>query len=157
MPTIEPTSTSIENRTKQEPYLPPATQPVRTVVWVMHLALPMPGSGCCWPTPDLDIMWQHNPSHFWLIIAVAGINVVLGAMISQASARRADARLFLVSLVFLSSAGFFLLHGLATPKVILDGRNYGFDLAHPVGLARRLGIRVRLGAAAGRAGGRRPC
>ncbi|WP_204358501.1 adenylate/guanylate cyclase domain-containing protein [Streptosporangium sp. 'caverna'] len=135
MPTIEPTSTSIENRTKQEPYLPPATQPVRTVVWVMHLALPMAGLWLLLANPErLDIMWQDNPSHFWLIIAVAGINVVLGAMISQASTRRSDARLFLVSLVFLGTAGFFLMHGLATPKVILDGPNYGFDLAHPVGL-----------------------
>ena len=135
MPTIEPTSVSIENHTKQEPYLPPATQPVRTVVWVMHLALPMAGLWLLLANPaTLDIKWQHNPSHFWLIIAVAGINVVLGAMINQASTRRADARLFLVSLVFLGTAGFFLMHGLATPKVILDGPNYGFDLAHPVGL-----------------------
>jgi class 3 adenylate cyclase len=48
--------------------------------------------------------------------------------------RRADARLFLVSLVFLSSAGFLLLHALATPQVLLTGRNAGFAIATPVGL-----------------------
>ena len=49
-------------------------------------------------------------------------------------APRADARLFLVSLVFLSSAGFLLLHALATPQVLLTGRNAGFAIATPVGL-----------------------
>ena len=53
---------------------------------------------------------------------------------SEVSRRRADARLFLVSLVFLSSAGFLLLHALATPQILLTGRNAGFAIATPVGL-----------------------
>ncbi|GAA5068588.1 class 3 adenylate cyclase [Thermocatellispora tengchongensis] len=118
-----------------EPYLPPATHPVRAVVWAIHLIVPMLGLWLLLANPDtLDIKWQHEPSHFWLIIAVAGINVVLGGMISQAAARRQDARLVLVSLVFLSSAGFFLMHGLTTPKIILPAGSYGFDLSQPVGL-----------------------
>ncbi|WP_308170107.1 adenylate/guanylate cyclase domain-containing protein [Acrocarpospora catenulata] len=124
-------------------FLPPATQPVRGVVWLIHLALPMLGLWLLLSHPidgdpatvDLDQKWQHNPSHFWLILAVAGVNLALGALISQASARRRDARLLLVSLVFLSSAGFFLLHGLATPGIFLAGGTAGFDLAQPVGLS----------------------
>jgi class 3 adenylate cyclase len=54
--------------------------------------------------------------------------------VSEVSRRRADARLFLVSLVFLSSAGFLLLHALATPQILLIGRNAGFAIATPVGL-----------------------
>src|ERR671931_328353 len=46
---------------------------------------------------------------------------------------RRDARLFLVSLACLSSAGFLGLHALATPGVLL-GKNAGFELATPVGL-----------------------
>ncbi|MGI5285903.1 adenylate/guanylate cyclase domain-containing protein [Nonomuraea polychroma] len=117
------------------PYLPPATQPVRGVVWGIHLALPLLGLWLLLAQPQINIMWHHNPSHFWMIIAVAGINVVLGVMISEASRRRQDARLFLVSMVFLSSAGFFLMHGLATPQIILPTGSLGFDLGQQVGLS----------------------
>lgn len=134
MPTINPTDTVTRDRSGREPYLPPATQPVRTLVWVLHLALPMLGLWLLLAQPDLNIVLQDNPSHFWLIITVAGINLALGLMISEASARRADARLLLVSLVFLSSAGSFLVHGLSTPGIILGTPSYGFDLSHPVGL-----------------------
>ncbi|MEV4111888.1 adenylate/guanylate cyclase domain-containing protein [Nonomuraea sp. NPDC049695] len=116
------------------PYLPPATHPVRGVVWGIHLVLPLLGLWLLLSHPDVNIPWQHNPSHFWMIITVAGLNVVLGVMISEASRRRQDARLFLVSMVFLSSAGFFFLHGLATPKIILPTGSLGFDLGQQVGL-----------------------
>ncbi|MEV0230873.1 adenylate/guanylate cyclase domain-containing protein [Nonomuraea sp. NPDC050786] len=116
------------------PYLPPATHPVRGVVWGIHLALPLLGLWLLLSHPDVNIPWQHNPSHFWMIITVAGLNVVLGVMISEASRRRRDARLFLVSMVFLSSAGFFFLHGMATPKIILPTGSLGFDLGQQVGL-----------------------
>ncbi|WP_436763347.1 adenylate/guanylate cyclase domain-containing protein [Streptosporangium sp. V21-05] len=134
MPTINPTDAVTEDRARREPYLPPATQPIRTVVWVLHLAMPLLGLWLLLAEPDLNIVLQDNPSHFWLIITVAGINLVLGLMVGEASARRADARLLLVSLVFLSGAGSFLVHGLTTPGVILDKTSYGFDLSHPVGL-----------------------
>ena len=52
---------------------------------------------------------------------------------STAGRRRRDARLFLVSLACLASAGFLGLHALATPGVLL-GKNAGFELATPVGL-----------------------
>jgi class 3 adenylate cyclase len=116
------------------PYLPPATHPVRGVVWAVHLALPLLGLWLLLAQQDLNIVWQHNASHFGMIITVAGINVVLGTLISEASRRRQDARLFLVSMVFLSSAGFFLLHGLATPQIILPTGSLGFDLGQQVGL-----------------------
>lgn len=117
------------------PYLPPATHPIRAVVWALHLALPLLGLWLLLANPALNIRWQHDLGHFWLILAVAGINVGLGTLVSQASAQRRDARLFLVSLVFLSSAGFFLLHGLATPGVIMARGSLGFDIGQQVGLA----------------------
>ncbi|SEH02757.1 Adenylate cyclase, class 3 [Nonomuraea solani] len=116
-------------------YLPPATQPVRGVVWAIHLILPLLGLWLLLAQPTINIEWHHNPSHFWLIITVAGINVALGVMISEASRRRQDARLFLSSMVFLSSAGFFFMHGLATPDVILPIGSLGFDVGQQVGLS----------------------
>ncbi|GGO60426.1 adenylate/guanylate cyclase domain-containing protein [Nonomuraea cavernae] len=122
------------------PYLAPATQPVRGVVWAIHLILPLAGLWLLLAQPQLNIRWQHNPSHFWMIITVAGVNVVLGTLISEASRRRQDARLFLVSMVFLASAGFFFLHGLATPRVILPTGSLGFDLGQQVGLTIAAGF-----------------
>ncbi|MFG1960573.1 adenylate/guanylate cyclase domain-containing protein [Nonomuraea sp. NPDC049028] len=116
------------------PYLPPATQPVRGVVWAIHLVLPLLGLWLLLAQSHLNIMWEHHSSHFWMIISVAGLNVALGALISEASRKRQDARLFLVSMVFLASAGFFFLHGLATPQIILPTGSIGFDLGQQVGL-----------------------
>jgi class 3 adenylate cyclase len=73
-------------------------------------------------------------------VAVAAVNVALGLRISEVSRRRADARLFLVSLVFLSSAGFLLLHALATPGILLGPGNAGFAIATPVGLLLAAGF-----------------
>src|ERR687885_520374 len=52
----------------------------------------------------------------------------------EAARRRGDARLFFVSLTFLVSAGFLGLHALATPGVLLEGKNAGFVVATPIGL-----------------------
>jgi adenylate cyclase len=118
------------------PPLPPTVQPVRAVVWVFHLALPMAGLWLLLVQPQLDVEWHHAPSHFWLVLIVAGISTVLGGWVSVEARRRADARLVLVSMAFLASAGFFALHALATPGVLVSGgASLGFDLAQPVGLA----------------------
>jgi adenylate cyclase len=58
---------------------------------------------------------------------------VLGYAVMEASRRRRDARLFLISLAFISGSGFLGLHGLSTPGVLV-GPNSGFEVATPVGL-----------------------
>jgi class 3 adenylate cyclase len=98
------------------------------------LALPVAGLVLLLAVPELDVTWEHHPSHFWLVLSVAVVNVVLGVLTSEAATQRDDARLFLVSLALLSSAGFLALHALATPGVLLDGPNQGFTIATPVGL-----------------------
>ena len=59
---------------------------------------------------------------------------MLGWTIGTAAERRRDARLFLVSMAFVSAAAFLGLHALATPGVLLAGSNAGFVVATPVGL-----------------------
>jgi len=48
--------------------------------------------------PELDLVWEHHPSHFWLVLAAAAISVVLAYLTNEAAARHADVRTFLVSL-----------------------------------------------------------
>ena len=112
----------------------PRRATLRVAVWFFHLVLPLLGLWLLLAQPHFDVVLEHHGIHFGLVVAVAAVNVALGLRMSEVSRRRADARLFLVSLVFLSSAGFLLLHALATPQVLLTGRNAGFAIATPVGL-----------------------
>jgi class 3 adenylate cyclase len=84
--------------------------------------------------PGIDEAWENHPAHFWLVFGAASLSVGLGYAVGVAARRRRDARLFLVSLAFVSAAGFLGLHALATPGVLL-GKNGGFELATPFGLA----------------------
>jgi adenylate cyclase len=84
--------------------------------------------------PAADVVWEHHPSHFWLVLGTAAIAAILGWSIGVTGRRRNDARLFLVSLAFVTAASFLGLHALATPGVLLAGPNRGFVIATPVGL-----------------------
>jgi adenylate cyclase len=84
--------------------------------------------------PHLDTFWQDNQTHFWLVLLDALVSFGLAAMITESGRRRSDARLILIGLAFVVSAGFLGLHALATPGVVVEGKNAGFVLATPVGL-----------------------
>ena len=89
------------------------------------LALPLAGLVLLLVEPDADAHWQHRPTHFWLILGTALVNVVLGLAASEAARRRRDARAALVSLAFLASAGFLALHALATPGTARRREEHG--------------------------------
>jgi class 3 adenylate cyclase len=101
---------------------------------VVALALPLAGLLLLLIRPELDLKLQHNPTHFWLVVVVAVLAVLLGLVMGEAARKRRDVRVFLASLAFTASAGFLALHALATPGVLLAGPNAGFDVALPVGL-----------------------
>ncbi len=107
---------------------------VRFLVWSLHLGAPLAGLWLLLARPHLDVLLHHNPGHFWLVLGVALVNVAMGLWMRSAASRRRDARLFLVSLAFLSSAGFLAVHALLTPGVLVDSATIGFDLSHPLGL-----------------------
>ncbi|HSL34053.1 MAG TPA: adenylate/guanylate cyclase domain-containing protein [Candidatus Limnocylindrales bacterium] len=102
--------------------------------WAVLLVLPLLGLWLLLARPELDLQWEHHPSHFWLVLLTAAVNVVLAYATNVAAGRYRDARLVLVSLGFLASAGFLGLHALATPGVLLPHPNAGFVIATPVGL-----------------------
>jgi class 3 adenylate cyclase len=98
------------------------------------LALPIVGLAVLLAQPDLDVALEHHPSHFWIVLLAAAVNVVLAYVTNIAAGRYRDARLTLISLAFLASAGFLGLHALATPGILLESPNIGFTIATPVGL-----------------------
>ena len=83
--------------------------------------------------PSVDVTWENQQAHFWLVLGAAALATALGWTVSVAARRRRDARLLLISLAFIASSGFLGLHALATPTVLL-GPNAGFELATPAGL-----------------------
>ena len=111
----------------------PAPSPP-TLLLGFALALPVAGLLLLLAQPELDHEWQHQPSHFWLVLVAALVNAGLAYAANAAAGRHRDARLVLISLAFLASAGFLGLHALATPGVLLAGPNIGFAIATPVGL-----------------------
>jgi len=102
--------------------------------WGLALLVPLVGFVVLLAHNEWDVHWENHRAHFWLVFAVAIVNAVLGLVMSEVARRRGDARVFLVSLVFLASGGFLALHALATPGVLLAGKNTGFVVATPVGL-----------------------
>ncbi|HEX6257015.1 MAG TPA: adenylate/guanylate cyclase domain-containing protein [Euzebyales bacterium] len=109
-------------------------RPSRRWTVIALLAAPMLGLALLLAVPPLDVEWQHQPSHFWLVLLVAIVDLVLGLVIGGAAEQHGDARTSLVSMVLLVSAGFLGLHALATPGVLLSAPNVGFAIATPVGL-----------------------
>jgi adenylate cyclase len=104
--------------------------------WLPPILLrPLAGYFLLIAQPPWDAHWENHRAHFWLVFAVAVVNAALGLVIGEAARRRRDARVALVGLTLLTSAGFLGLHALATPGVLLSGKNTGFVVATPVGLA----------------------
>ena len=98
------------------------------------LATPVAGLSVLIAEPSFDPHWDHEPSHFWIVLGAAAMAAVLGWSVGTSARRRSDGRLLLVSMSFVTSAAFLGLHALATPQVLLAGRNTGFVVAVPVGL-----------------------
>src|ERR687896_1586659 len=113
---------------------PEADGGMRLWLWGVLVALPILGLVLLLAAPDADVQWEHHPSHFWLVLAAALTSAALAFSTSAIALRRSDARLYLVSLAFLSAAGFLGLHALSTPGVLLDAPNEGFAVATPIGL-----------------------
>jgi hypothetical protein len=106
-----------------------ATMSRRLGLWITVLALPLAALGLLLAEPHLDGRWEHHPSHFWLVLTIAAVNVALGLVASEAAARRDDDRTFLVSMALLASAGFLGLHALSTPGILVDHMTAGFSVA----------------------------
>src|SRR3979409_1068943 len=98
---------------------PPST--ARLTLWSGVLGLPLCGLYLLLAHPELDSRWEMHPAHFWLVLAVASSNFAIGGLMSEAARRRKDARVFLIAIALLTSAGFLALHALATPGVLMPG------------------------------------
>lgn len=106
---------------------------MRAESWLAVIAAPLLLLALLLARPRIDVSWENQPAHFWLVLGAAAVATALGWAVSVAARRRRDARLLLISLAFIASSCFLGLHALATPGVLL-GKNAGFELATPFGL-----------------------
>jgi class 3 adenylate cyclase len=107
----------------------------RVALGAVALAIPLLGLGVLRLSDRLDRQWQHDSTHFWLVLGAAVLSAVTAYGTGAAAVRRGDVRVMYVSLAFLSSAGFLGLHALATPHMLLETPSAGFNVSTPVGIA----------------------
>jgi class 3 adenylate cyclase len=107
---------------------------LRTANWLTHMALPLLALWLLLDQPKIDLAWDNRAAHFVLVLSAALVSVALGALIARAARARDDARLWLVSLVFMTTAGFFGVHALFTPGVLMDTSDAEFMLPTRMGL-----------------------
>lgn len=108
---------------------------LRAGTWVLHMVLPLLGLWLLYTQPGTDVRWENHHAHFGLVLGMSAISVALALQIGREAVRRDDARLVLIAQSFGLSAGFLGVHAIATPAVVVHGKNAAFDLALPVGLA----------------------
>lgn len=112
-------------------------EPIRSVsfrplIWLFHMALPIVG---LWLLLGVDLAWQDNVGHFWLVLVTALIGLVLAVLVGIGAHRHEDASLYLVALGFSTAAGFLAIHSLVTPTVVVPEASAAFNLTTPVGVA----------------------
>jgi class 3 adenylate cyclase len=83
---------------------------------------------------QLDPHIENYPLHFVVFGVVGAVAFALGWAAGNAANRRADARVLLLSLAFMTTGGFLLLHAIGTPTVLFADEHAGFQVAIPVGL-----------------------
>jgi class 3 adenylate cyclase len=103
-------------------------------MWIVAGALPLVGFLSLQLRSQLDPHFENYRAHFVVFGIVGGFAFILGYGAGEAANRRADARVFLLSLAFMTTGGFLGLHALGTPGVLFSHEHAGFQVAVPVGL-----------------------
>jgi HD-GYP domain-containing protein (c-di-GMP phosphodiesterase class II) len=67
------------------------------------------------------VHWASPVGHFWVVSVAALTCVALAFAAGVAAFRAENARVLMLALAFLSMAGIFTIHGLATPGVLVNG------------------------------------
>src|ERR1043166_3665246 len=103
-------------------------------MWIVAGVLPLVGFVCLLLRSELDPHFENYRAHFVVFGLVGGFAFVLGYGAGEAANRRADARVFLLSLAFMTTGGFLGLHALGTPSILFSKVHSGFQVAVPIGL-----------------------
>ncbi len=84
--------------------------------------------------PSLDPQVQVPGFHFAIVTLTSLCGIWLAALVLRAADRLGESRTFFLGLSFLAVAGFFFIHGLLTPGVVVHYVSTGIGWAPPLGL-----------------------
>ena len=84
--------------------------------------------------PARDPLVQVPGFHFAIVTLTSLCGIWLAALILRAADSQGDPRTFFLGLSFLAVAGFFFIHGLLTPGVVVHFVSTGIGWAPPLGL-----------------------
>ena len=104
------------------------------VVWALAALLPLVGLVSLLMRSHLDPNFTNPRLHFVLFLTVGGFASGLAYAAGESADRRGDARVLLLSLAFLSTGEFLLLHAVGTTGILFMEERAGFHVAIPVGL-----------------------
>ena len=104
------------------------------VAWAVVGFLPLLGLVALLAHGRLDPGWTSPEVHFSLFSTVGLIAAGLALGAGGAATRRGDARVLLLSCLFLATGGFMAFHALGTTGILFDTDHPGFKIAIPVGL-----------------------
>jgi len=97
-------------------------------------ALPLAGLVSLLLRKQLDPHIENYSAHFLIFGLTGGFAFALGFAAGEAAERRSDARVLLLSLAFMTTGGFMLLHAIGTHHVLFAGEHPGFRVALSTGL-----------------------
>jgi adenylate cyclase len=106
----------------------------RLALWAAAGLAPLAGLALLLAVPRLDVHWENQPAHFWLVLMTGVVTSGLALLAGEAAARRGDSRVLRLSIAFVCTSGFLGLHALATPGILLSDKNAGFQAASAIGL-----------------------
>jgi hypothetical protein len=98
------------------------------------VALPLVGFASLLLRAQLDPHFESYRAHFVVFGLTGGLAFALGFAAGEAAERRGDARVLLLSLAFMATGGFMLLHAAGTHDVLFTTQHAGFQIAISVGL-----------------------
>lgn len=104
------------------------------LVWALAAVLPLVGLLSLLLRSHLDPDLTNPRLHFVLFLTVGACASGLAFAAGESADRRGDARVLLLSLAFLSTGEFLLLHALGTTGILFTKERAGFHVAIPVGL-----------------------
>jgi adenylate cyclase len=101
---------------------------------VVACALPLVGLLSLVLRKQIDPHIENYSAHFLIFGLAGGLAFGLGFAAGEAAERRSDARVLLLSLAFMTTGGFMLLHALGTHQVLFETEHPGFKVALSTGL-----------------------
>ena len=135
-------TTAVQGGVALTPPEPRSWRALTIAAWAAVAALPLIGFLSLLMREQLDPNFSNPQLHFGLFLAVGAGLLIIAYDAGESAERRGDARVLLISLAFLATGAFLMLHSFGTAGVLFEDERAGFKIAIPVGLLISAGFAV---------------